>query len=85
MSGHIFFNENWYGFDDAIYTALRCLQEINFRKDGLEGFIVNLYQSLFQALKLELNVKKKKNLKLLKILKTFFKKYHLSDLLLIDG
>ncbi|WP_439815057.1 phosphoglucomutase/phosphomannomutase PgmG [Zavarzinia sp. CC-PAN008] len=25
MSGHIFFNDRWYGFDDAIYGALRLL------------------------------------------------------------
>jgi phosphomannomutase/phosphoglucomutase len=26
MSGHIFFKERWYGFDDAIYTAGRLLE-----------------------------------------------------------
>ncbi|HEY6353974.1 MAG TPA: phosphomannomutase/phosphoglucomutase [Burkholderiaceae bacterium] len=26
MSGHIFFNERWYGFDDAMYTAARMLE-----------------------------------------------------------
>ena len=26
MSGHIFFKERWYGFDDAIYTAARLLE-----------------------------------------------------------
>ncbi len=26
MSGHIFFNDTWYGFDDAIYTAARLLR-----------------------------------------------------------
>lgn len=25
MSGHTFFNDNWYGFDDAIYTGARLL------------------------------------------------------------
>ena len=25
MSGHIFFNDHWYGFDDALYTAVRLL------------------------------------------------------------
>ncbi len=25
MSGHIFFKENWYGFDDGVYTAARLL------------------------------------------------------------
>ena len=25
MSGHIFFNDHWYGFDDALYAAIRLL------------------------------------------------------------
>ncbi len=25
MSGHIFFNDRWYGFDDALYAAVRLL------------------------------------------------------------
>jgi len=28
MSGHIFFKERWYGFDDAIYSAARLLEII---------------------------------------------------------
>jgi phosphomannomutase/phosphoglucomutase len=26
MSGHIFFKERWYGFDDALYSAARLLE-----------------------------------------------------------
>jgi phosphomannomutase/phosphoglucomutase len=26
MSGHIFFKERWYGFDDGLYTAARLLE-----------------------------------------------------------
>ena len=26
MSGHIFFNDRWYGFDDALYSAARLLE-----------------------------------------------------------
>ena len=26
MSGHVFFKEHWYGFDDGIYTAARMLE-----------------------------------------------------------
>jgi len=33
MSGHIFFSERWYGFDDATYTAARLL-EILSRADN---------------------------------------------------
>ena len=26
LSGHIFFKERWYGFDDALYTAARFVE-----------------------------------------------------------
>ena len=29
MSGHIFFNDRWYGFDDAVYSACRLLELIS--------------------------------------------------------
>ena len=34
VSGHIFFNDRYFGFDDAIYAALRVLELI--KEDGLE-------------------------------------------------
>ncbi len=33
MSGHIFFKERWYGFDDATYTAARLLEILSRVKD----------------------------------------------------
>ncbi len=33
MSGHIFFSERWYGFDDATYTAARLLEILSRAKD----------------------------------------------------
>ncbi|MEO6031353.1 MAG: phosphomannomutase/phosphoglucomutase, partial [Burkholderiaceae bacterium] len=32
MSGHIFFAERWYGFDDATYTAARLLEIVSRHK-----------------------------------------------------
>ena len=29
MSGHIFFQHRWYGFDDAIYAALRLMEAVS--------------------------------------------------------
>ncbi|HEY0900636.1 MAG TPA: phosphomannomutase/phosphoglucomutase [Micavibrio sp.] len=29
LSGHIFFGDGWYGFDDGIYCAVRLLQEVS--------------------------------------------------------
>jgi phosphomannomutase len=34
MSGHIFFGERWYGFDDATYTAARLLEILSFASDA---------------------------------------------------
>ncbi len=34
MSGHIFFGERWYGFDDATYTAARLLEILSRSKDA---------------------------------------------------
>ena len=33
MSGHIFFSERWYGFDDATYTAARMLEILSRSRD----------------------------------------------------
>ena len=33
MSGHIFFKERWYGFDDATYTAARVLEILSRSQD----------------------------------------------------
>ena len=33
MSGHTFFKERWYGFDDALYVAARLLEIVSREKD----------------------------------------------------
>lgn len=37
MSGHIFFKHKYYGFDDAVYVALRLLNTVARTKGGLEA------------------------------------------------
>ncbi len=36
MSGHIFFKERWYGFDDGIYSAARLLEILSQEKNDAE-------------------------------------------------
>lgn len=36
MSGHIFFKERWYGFDDGIYSAARLLEILSLDKRSAE-------------------------------------------------
>lgn len=33
MSGHVFFNDRWYGFDDGLYTAARLLEILSRSAD----------------------------------------------------
>ncbi len=33
MSGHVFFNDRWYGFDDGLYTGARLLEILSRSKD----------------------------------------------------
>jgi phosphomannomutase/phosphoglucomutase len=33
MSGHVFFKERWYGFDDGLYTGARLLEFLSRQKD----------------------------------------------------
>jgi phosphomannomutase / phosphoglucomutase len=33
MSGHIFFNERWYGFDDGLYAGARLLELLSLQTD----------------------------------------------------
>ena len=33
MSGHIFFNERWYGFDDGLYAGARLLELLSSKTD----------------------------------------------------
>lgn len=37
MSGHIFFNDRWFGFDDAIYTAGRLLEILSLESGDADA------------------------------------------------
>ena len=39
MSGHIFFNDRWYGFDDGMYAGARLL-ELLAQRGGRPGEVV---------------------------------------------
>jgi phosphomannomutase len=42
MSAHIFFKEDWYGFDDALYAALRILDILTRTGQDLSQFMDSL-------------------------------------------
>ena len=85
MSGHIFFNDNWFGFDDAIYSALRCLQEIRSNKGGLSSFLKTLPIS-FTSPEIRIECEEKNKFKIVETVKKIASScYDSSKLLLIDG
>ena len=53
MSGHLFFGERWYGFDDALYAGARLL-EILSRADDVGAVLEGLPDSLSTP---ELNIR----------------------------
>jgi phosphomannomutase/phosphoglucomutase len=54
MSGHIFFNDKWYGFDDGHYTAARVLEIMTHKNSDIDS-LINMYPKT--ASTPELNIK----------------------------
>lgn len=46
MSGHIFFQERWYGFDDAIYASVRMIEILSNMNESSAAVFANLPNSL---------------------------------------
>jgi phosphomannomutase / phosphoglucomutase len=47
MSGHMFFNDRYYGFDDAIYASFRLLEIIGREGKGLGAILSDLPRTFF--------------------------------------
>jgi phosphomannomutase / phosphoglucomutase len=47
MSGHMFFNDRYYGFDDAIYSSFRLLEILGRERRGLGAILSDLPKTWF--------------------------------------
>ena len=47
MSGHMFFADRYYGFDDAIYASFRLLEIISREGKGIGALLADLPKSRF--------------------------------------
>ena len=47
MSGHMFFNDRYYGFDDAIYASMRLLEILGREGRGLAALLSDLPKTSF--------------------------------------
>src|SRR5690606_12750085 len=46
FSGHIFFNERWFGFDDGIYAAARLIEILSTTDPDLDNHLASLPQTV---------------------------------------
>lgn len=46
MSGHIFFKDNWYGFDDALYSAARLLALIAAQRKSVSTLFAQFPETI---------------------------------------
>ena len=69
MSGHIFFNDDWYGFDDAIYSSLRMIEVLSKNK-LMPHEVFNSYPKHFSTPEINLKVPEEIKFKIIDELKT---------------
>ncbi len=55
MSGHIFFNDKWYGFDDGHYSGARIIELISSKNNNI-SYINNELPKLYSTPELNINV-----------------------------
>lgn len=83
MSGHVFFKDRWYGFDDGLYTGARLL-EIMSRVDDPSALLNALPNSLSTP-ELQLKLEEGENFELIARLQKSAKFPGAEDVLTIDG
>jgi phosphomannomutase/phosphoglucomutase len=65
MSGHIFFNDQWYGFDDAHYSAFRLIEILKMSKISIDALVEDLPKA-FSTPEMNLNVEENKKFQIVK-------------------
>lgn len=60
MSGHIFFNDRWFGFDDALYSAARLLEILTTEQGSSDEIFATLPDDISTP---EINIQVPENLK----------------------
>ena len=72
MSGHIFYNEDWYGFDDGIFSGLKLLEILsNQKKTSHEVF--NEFPNMFNTPEIKISTDDKYKFEVINKLKNNFK------------
>ena len=83
MSGHIFFNDDWYGFDDGIYSSLRLIEIIAESKNS-SSEIFNKFPQLFNTPEINLITTDDRKFEIIERLKKEFEFIEFEKIM-IDG
>jgi phosphomannomutase/phosphoglucomutase len=83
MSGHIFFNDQWYGFDDGHYSAFRLIEVLKNSKSSLSTIFDQLPKA-YSTPEININVDESKKFKIVEdfVLQSDFGK---GEKITIDG
>ncbi|HEY4373594.1 MAG TPA: phosphomannomutase/phosphoglucomutase [Burkholderiales bacterium] len=83
MSGHVFFKERWYGFDDALYVGARLLEILSREKDP--GAVLNALPDSIATPELQLKCAEGENFSLIAKLQKEAKFPGAENIITIDG
>jgi phosphomannomutase/phosphoglucomutase len=82
MSGHMFFADKYFGFDDAIYASFRLLEIISREGKGLAEILADLPKSFFTP-EIRVDVPDEKKFEIVRAAAEYFSKHY--DVIAIDG
>jgi phosphomannomutase/phosphoglucomutase len=83
MSGHVFFKERWYGFDDGLYTGARLLEILSKVKNP--GATLNALPDAFCTPELHIHTREGENHALLEQLKSTANFTDPKEIITLDG
>lgn len=83
MSGHIFFRERWYGFDDALYAGARLLEILSRERDP--GAVLENLPDAVSTPELHVQLTEGENFTLIEKLRQTARFEGAKDIITIDG
>ena len=83
MSGHVFFKERWFGFDDGLYAGARLLEILSREKNP--NAVLNALPDAISTPELQIKLKEGENYALIEELQKTAKFDNPRDVITIDG
>jgi len=82
VSGHMFFNDRWFGFDDAVYTGARLIEILSNSDVSLTEMIESM-PAVINTPEIRVDTSEQAKFKIVDSMRDYFKKSY--DVIDIDG